>query len=343
MWPINQDWYFHSGANDGNNTLENIQRVIDQRYGPSRSAEEFSRKAQLAHYEDVRAQYETYATHWADRKMMIHWMMNNPWPSFFGHLFDDYFKQGGGYFGAKKGLRPVNVVWDYYATGDRSKARLYVVNQTSEARDHLKVAVEFFSLDGARQYFTEISGFSIAPNTSREAMTVPRVPKLAATHLVRAVLMNATDKVLAENVYWESTTDDDLSDAKKDEQFRTSLSKWAGMSALNTMPRSELDVSAQLSDSNGEKQVTITLANPANHVAFFVRAEVTQGIDGNEILPITYDDNYITLFPHETRTIVARFSGSRFNGAMSNGTGPGSAAPASRMPALRVEGYNVTT
>ena len=134
LWPINEYWYFHSGANEGNNTLENIQRVIDKRYGPSTSAEEFSRKAQLAHYEDVRAQYETYATHWADRKMMIHWMMNNPWPSFFGHLFDDYFKPGGGYFGAKKGLRPVNVVWDYYATGDRSKAKVYVVNQTAEAR-----------------------------------------------------------------------------------------------------------------------------------------------------------------------------------------------------------------
>jgi exo-1,4-beta-D-glucosaminidase len=65
-------------ANDGNSTLENVQRVIDKRYGPSASAEEFSRKAQLAHYEDVRAQYETYASHWNDRKMMIHWMMNNP-------------------------------------------------------------------------------------------------------------------------------------------------------------------------------------------------------------------------------------------------------------------------
>ena len=135
LWPINEHWYFHAGANEGNNTLENIQRVIDKRYGPSHSSEEFTRKAQLAHYEDVRAQYETYATHWANRKMMIHWMMNNPWPSFFGHLFDDYFKPGGGYFGAKKGLRPINVVWDYYASGDRSKAKLYVVNQTAEARN----------------------------------------------------------------------------------------------------------------------------------------------------------------------------------------------------------------
>ena len=84
---------------------------------------------------------------------MIHWMMNNPWPSLFGHLFDDYFKQGGGYFGAKKGLRPVNVVWDYYAGGDRSKAKVYVVNQTAEALSGLKVAVEFFDLDRSAKIF----------------------------------------------------------------------------------------------------------------------------------------------------------------------------------------------
>src|SRR6202022_4959112 len=122
---------------------------------------EFSRKAQLAHYEDVRAQYESYATHSANRKMMIHWMMNNPWPSFFGHLFDDYYKQGGGSFGAKKGLRPINVVWDYYASGDRSRAKMYVVNQTSKPLSHLKAAVEFFNLDGERRFFTETTNFAI--------------------------------------------------------------------------------------------------------------------------------------------------------------------------------------
>jgi exo-1,4-beta-D-glucosaminidase len=330
LWPINEYWYFHSGANEGNSTLQNIRRVIDKRYGPSSSVEEFSKKAQLAHYEDLRAQYETYASHWSDRKMMIHWMMNNPWPSFFGHLFDDYFKPGGGYFGAKKGLRPLNVVWDYYATGDRSQAKLYVVNQTSEARNNLRVAVEFLDLDGTRHYFSEIGGFNIEANSSREGITVPRVPKLASTHFVRAVLMTATRDVLAENVYWESNTDDDLGSAKNDEQFKTDLVKWADMSALNTMPRSDLDVSAQVSDRNAEKQVTITLANPANRVAFFVRAEVTQGADGNEILPITYDDNYITIFPHEVRTIVAKFA-----------TQLSQSAPGGLVPALRVEGYNV--
>jgi exo-1,4-beta-D-glucosaminidase len=326
LWPINEVWYFHSGANEGNNTLDNIQRVIEKRYGASSSAEEFSRKAQLAHYEDVRAQYETYATHWNNRKMMIHWMMNNPWPSLFGHLFDDYFKQGGGYFGAKIGLRPLNVVWDYYASGDRNRAKIYVVNQTSEARTALKVAVEFFNLNGARKYFTEISGFSVEANTSREAMNVPRVPNLDPTYLVRTVLKDPTDKVLVENIYWGSKTDDDLGDAKNDEQFSTKLATWADLSALNTMPRSELKVSSLVSHVNGEEHVAVTLTNPGDRVAFFVRAEVTQGADGQEILPILYDDNYITVFPHEARTIEATFSNS-------------SASNAAK--ALRVEGYNV--
>ena len=72
------------------------------------------------------------------------------------------------------------------------------------------------------------------------------------------------------------------------------------------------------------------MANPADRVAFFVRAEVTRGADGNEILPITYDDNYITVFPHETRTIVAKY------GAVPRGSAPGGLSPA-----VRVEGYNV--
>jgi len=326
LWPINEAWYFHSGANEGNNTLENVKRIMDKRYGPSASVEEFSRKAQLAHYEDVRAQYETYATHWTDRKMMIHWMMNNPWPSFFGHLFDDYYKQGGGYFGAKKGLRLVNVVWDYYATGDRTKAKIYVVNQTLEDLSNLKVTVEFFNLDGSRRYSNEATRFNVGAGTSREAMSLDRVQNLDPVYFVRLVLKGATGELLAENIYWGSNTNDDLGDAKNDEQFKTELTKWADMSALNSMPPCDVRVATHVSKVGDEEKAAITLTNPTNRIAFFLRAEITQEGDGQEILPMTYDDNYVTLFPHEARTITAIF----------NRAGVGA-----HVPALRIEGYNV--
>jgi exo-1,4-beta-D-glucosaminidase len=326
LWPTNETWYFHSGANEGNNTLDNITRVLEKRYGPSHNVEEFSKKAQLAHYEDVRAQYESYATHWDNRKMVVHWMMNNPWPSLFGHLFDAYFKPGGGYFGAKKALRPISVVWDYYATGDRSNAKIYVENHTSEARKQLTVSVAFYNLDGSRKFYEQVKDLSIPANTSAVAMTIRRVPGLDPVYLVRCQLRDATEALLAENVYWQSADDDDLGDPKNDGQFKTNLVKWAGMAALNVMPAAQLKTRSNFTVTNGDIAAKITLTNDSSHIAFFLRAEITKGMDGEEILPITYDDNYITVFPHETRTIDGHFH---------------LPAQATWSPALRLEGYNV--
>ena len=36
------------------------------------------------------------------------------------------------------------------------------------------------------------------------------------------------------------------------------------------------------------------------HIAFFERATISTERDGNEILPIEYNDNYVTVFPGET-------------------------------------------
>ena len=322
LWPINETWYFHSGANEGNSTLENVQRVLTRRYGPSNNVEEFTRKAQLAHYEDVRAQYESYATHWNNRKMTVHWMMNNPWPSFFGHLFDDYFKQGGGYFGAKKALRPVAIVWDYYATGDRSRAHIYVANHSDQPLKNLTASVSFYGLDGKREYVQNARVGNIDAQSSADIMTVPRIQIASAVYFVRCQLLDEANHLVADNVYWQSRQDDDLGGPKNDEQFKTNLVQWGDMSALNTMPTAELKISG-VSQENG---VAIGLVNKSNRIAFFVRVEVTKGRDGEEILPITYDDNYITVFPHESKNIVAHWN------ASTAGT---------EQAALRVEGYNV--
>jgi exo-1,4-beta-D-glucosaminidase len=45
------------------------------------------------------------------------------------------------------------------------------------------------------------------------------------------------------------------------------------------------------------------LHNPSGNIAFFERATISTERDGNEILPIEYDDNYITVFPGETAEI----------------------------------------
>jgi exo-1,4-beta-D-glucosaminidase len=324
LWPPNDTWFFHAGSNEGNSNLANITRVLEHRYGPSSSVEEFVKKAQVAHYEDVRAQFETYATHWSNRKMLMHWMMNSQWPSFFGHLYDYYFKQGGGYFGAKKAMQPRTVVWDYYATGDRSRGHVYAVNLTPEPL-HGKVTVSFYNVDGSRKY-TNSAVADVPPNSSKDALAVARIQGLSSAYFVRCQLFDDRGEVLAENVYWQSTTDDNLGNPSNDEQFATNLSQWADLTALNHLPAVQLKVAGAVASNGDERTVTTTLTNTSNHIAFFVRVDATAGAGGDEVLPIIYDDNYVTLLPHESRKITAKIDMTQLDG---------------KQPAVRVEGYNV--
>ena len=304
LWPINETWYFHAGSNEGNNTLMNIRRAVDTRYGPSNSAEEFSRKAQLAHYENTRAQFEDFAANgWANHKMSLYWMLNSPWPSFFGNLFDYYLKPGGAYYGAKKGLHPLSVVFDSYAIGDGSHANLTAVNQTPADVKDLHVRVRVYDLSGKVRDDESSAGLNVAPGGIAHALTLPRFAGITPVFFVRCQLVNQAGAILAENVYWQSTKPDDLGDPKNDRAFDLQQASWADMTALNTMQTVKLEISAAQETTEGGSRITIRLHNPTTHVAFFERAEITAGRGGNEILPIEYDDNYVTVFPGETVAI----------------------------------------
>jgi exo-1,4-beta-D-glucosaminidase len=301
LWPINDAWFVHAGSNAKNSALTSIRRAVDRRYGPSRSAEEFASKAQLAHYESTRAQFEAFAANgWANHKMTIYWMLNNHWPSFFGHIFDYYLRPGGAYYGAKKGLRPLSVVFDSYATGNHDHANITVVNQTPTDQTDLTVRVRTYDLQGQVRDDRSAGGIDVTSGGAVQALTLPRVARDSSVFFVRAELLDKTGKVVSENVYWQSQRPDDVGDPSNDSAFELKQTSWADMTGLNTMPQVPLEVTASKSADAGDNRVTIRLHNPSQRVAFFERAELTSTPDGDEILPVEYSDNYVTVFPGET-------------------------------------------
>jgi exo-1,4-beta-D-glucosaminidase len=316
LWPINDTWQFHAGSQTSNSTLSNIRRAVDRRYGVSSGAEEFARKAQLAHYEATRAQFEAFAADGSsNHKMTIYWMLNNHWPSFFGNLFDYYLRPGGAYYGAKKGLRPLSVVFDSYATGDHSAAKVTVVNQTPYGQANLRVRVRVYDLQGKVRDDRVADNLSVTTGGAVEAMTLPREARDSAVYFVRCELIDSTGNVVAENVYWQSQQRDDVGDPRNDSPFELRQASWADMTALNFMTRVPLDISAHRTSAQGENRVVVRLHNATKQIAFFERAEVMSTPDGDEILPIEYDDNYVTVFPGETVELksVIRGSGTAAN------------------------------
>ncbi|MGE0220301.1 glycosyl hydrolase 2 galactose-binding domain-containing protein [Mycolicibacterium sp.] len=326
LWPINDAWFFHAGADPGNAALSTIRRAVDRRYGPSSSADQFTRKAQLAHYESTRAQFEAFAAGgWDTHKMTIYWMLDNHWPSFFGHLFDYYLRPGGAYYGAKTGLRPLSVVFDSYATGDHDRATVAVVNQTPAEQRDLRVRVRVYDLQGRLRLDRSSAPVSVVSGGSTPALTLPPVAADSPVFFVRCELRGATGALVSENVYWQAQHRDDVGDPRNDRAFELRPSSWADMTALNTMPRAPVEVTAR---HEPDGTVAIRLHNPGRAVAFFERAEILAdpSPDADEILPVRYSDNYVTVFGGETVDIRAE-----------------SLDPAALPTSVRVSGYNTAT
>jgi exo-1,4-beta-D-glucosaminidase len=306
LWPINDDWYFHAGSNASNSQLSSIRTAIVRRYGSSSSAQEFAAKAQLAHYESTRAQFEAFAAGgWDNHKMTIYWMLNNHWPSFFGNLFDYFLRPGGAYYGAKTGLRPLSAVFDSYATGDHRQANITAVNQLPQDQHGLRVRVRTYDLTGQVRDDRTSDPVDVASGGAVQALRLPQVRVGTPVYFVRCELLDEAGRVLSENVYWQSQQRDDVGDPRNDSAFELKQASWADMTALNTMARVPLDVRARHSSDDGRDTVTVDLTNATRGVAFFERAEVLSTHDGDEILPIEYSDNYVTVFPGETVTVRA--------------------------------------
>ncbi|MGO8719800.1 MAG: glycosyl hydrolase 2 galactose-binding domain-containing protein [Acidobacteriaceae bacterium] len=333
LWPINEYWFFHAGAHRGSGELLNARRELNRRYGPSSSAKEFAKKAQLGSYEDTRAQFEDFAANgWANHKMTIYWMLDSVWPSFYAHLYDYYLKPGGSYFGAKKGLRPLSVVFDSYATGDHTKANITVVNHTPKEQDHLRVRVRIYDIEGKLRLDRSASNIRVASGGAVHVLTLPCLDNISSVYFVRCELFDGSGKRVVQNVYWQSTTDDEIGGyAHGDVDDNPPIDpkravSWANFTALNTMPKVRLQMHGTIHRSaDNDDNVVVTLHNTSRHIAFFERLEVTMGKDGDEILPIIYNDNYITVFPGETARISSTYK---------------HALLGKDRPWLKLEGYN---
>jgi exo-1,4-beta-D-glucosaminidase len=127
-------------------------------------------------------------------------------------------------------------------------------------------------------------------------------------------LQDASGKIVGSNFYWLSTSGETL-DWEKSTWYTTPTATYADFTALKQLPKVKLNVSSR-SERRGEEGVTrVTLQNPSKDLAFFVRLKVDKGRGGEEILPVLWQDNYVSLMPGEKREITATYRASELGTA----------------------------
>jgi len=332
LWPMtfgaNSSYSYHAGKGRTFDNIKSYNAGLENRYGASTNLNEYSDKSQLQSYEAARGQFEAVAANAHDPATgkgtatgTIFWMMDNAWPTIHWNLYDYYMKPAGSYFGAKKANAPVQVMWDY------NTKKISVFNSTLADYTNMIVSADVYNIPDLAKKFTNQMTLNVPADISTEAFTLPEISGLSTTYFIRLRLKDSSGNLVGDNLYWYSTQPDILNYAKSD-WYITPVTNYANLTGLNSLPvNNNVTASVITTSVDGDDTATITLTNAdKTNIAFFVRAEIVAGQGGSEVLPITYTDNYISLWPGETTTIIARYAAEN----------PG------RQPVfVRVRGFNV--
>jgi exo-1,4-beta-D-glucosaminidase len=305
LWPIDDTWNYHAGGGEFK-TIKVFSDALAKRYGASESVDDFAAKSQLQTYEGVRAMYEAYSRNKYEATGVIQWMLNNAWPSMIWHLYDYYLRPGGGYFGAKRAMEALHPIYGY---DDHS---IWLVSSQYEDAKGLKLSTKIFNLDMTEKLSHEDSVDAAADSTAK-VFTLPEVQGLSSVYFVALRLTDSTGKLVGSNFYWLSTKPETI-DWSKSTWWMTPTESFADYTALAQLAKVKLKVSDR-TEKKGENSITrVTLENPSKNLAFFVRLKVCKGANGEEILPVIWEDDYISLLPGERREVTATYRSEELGG-----------------------------
>ncbi|MEV7099223.1 carbohydrate-binding protein [Amycolatopsis sp. NPDC051045] len=327
LWKNPSAAQYHRSSSSTFANLKLFGDALTGRYGKPASLTDFVRKAQLAQYENVRAEFESHSRNFSDSSNpatgIIYWMLNSGWTSLHWQLFDAYLDQNGSYFGAKKANEPLHIQYSY------DTKSVVVVNHNHDAAANLTASVKLYNLDGTEK-FNQAKTVSVGGDGAKTtALTIGSVSGLSTTYLAKLVLTDAAGKEVSRNVYWLSTKADTLDWANSD-WYYTPTTSYADLSGLNNLAQVTVDTTANsVAGADGTTTTKVTLKNGTGGKvpAFFVDAHVV-GAAGTPVLPVRWTDNQVSLWPGESTTLTATYRTADLKGAK---------------PSVRIAGWNTGT
>ncbi len=275
---INDDWAQHDMAK-GAQRGDEFPALLARRYGHIRNLADFARKGQVANYEAFRAMYEGRNAQMFTRTSgVLTWMSHPAQPSFVWQLYHYDLEPNSSLFAVKKAAEPVHVQLN------ESNGAIEIVNNRPDPLsavnvratvydDHSNVALE-------RTYHVD----QVPGSRTVKAAQIDVPARVSALYFVKLDLTDSAGTLQSTNFYWQNVAQDDFT-------------------ALDKLPPAVLDIAAT-SRSEGDKTIlSVELRNPTETIALLAHLQLRHKDSGQRILPVIYSDNYISLVPHEARSI----------------------------------------
>lgn len=296
LWPIGSAWLYHAARGQFHN-LTRYNRAMDQRLGKPRDLPDYLRKAQFLNYEGMRAMFEAFETRRFRATGIIQWMYNASWPKLWWQLYDYYLMPTAAFYGARKAGEPLHICYDY------GVHTVDVLNNTPRTASGLTATFSVYDFGMRRVLEREIPVTAMEPLSARQVFRVPDSLSLSKTWFLSLALKNAGGTVVSRNFYVLSTQPDVL-DEKKSTWYVTPESGYADLTLLQQLPPVKLEVKKQFSRRGDTTFFHIGLSNPSGHLAFMIHLDLKKSQSGHSVVPVFWEDNYISMPPGTTRTVT---------------------------------------
>jgi exo-1,4-beta-D-glucosaminidase len=237
-------------------------------------------------------------------------------------LYDYNLQPAGGYFGTKKANESIHILYSY---DDHSIA---IVNSTYKPARGLTASVRVVDFD-LKELFSGEQPVDVDADGVRRVLQIPEVRSNVepTVYFIQLKLKDATGRLLSSNFYWLPTKKPEF-DWEKTSLVYTPAISYEDMTALSNLPKTHVKATAHFRPAKDGASVQVCLKNTSGALAFQVRLAVETDKAGEEMLPVLWEDNYISLLPGEERTIVARFPSRQSIGSR---------------PTLKISGWNIET
>lgn len=294
MWPMDSVWGYHLGRREFT-TFRHWMKPFEERYGMEDNVEAFAHKAQMANYEAMRAMFEAFHINRPNTTGIIQWMLNSAWPAMIWQLYDYYLMPNGAYYATKKASAPLNIAYNYADNG------VYITNENAQTLSNSSAQISMYDTKGKALFVKSVAlnGFDSA---SKKIMELPSLAGLSTTYFVDLRIINEEKQSEVINFYWLSTKEDVL-DLENSDWYVTGNKEYADLKGINSMDSVAITSSYTTAMAHDLLMVEATLENPSDMIAFFIELSIKDEISGETILPVAWDDNYISLLPGEKRTV----------------------------------------
>ncbi|WP_290798509.1 glycoside hydrolase family 2 protein [Flavihumibacter sp. UBA7668] len=268
-------------------------------YGKTADLKEWARKAQLVNYDQYRSLMEGFSSRmWEWYTGVIIWKTQNPWTALRGQMYDYYLDPNACLYGLRKGSAPINFFFNHADTS------LHLINNTFIHQYDLMLVMSLYDKDGKEKSLGQVFA-EIGPSTSRIVTHLNRQIREATKEegaFLSLRILNLKKEIVSDNLYW-------LPDAE------------GNYSGLSRMPKADAQINARLVGT-GKIEVSIT-APAGGPISFFNRYSLVDPATKKRLLPVFYEDNYVSVLPGQTKKILLEFT-----------------EAGNKMPLVAVEGWN---